>query len=83
MSIHSPLTIMLRHSRTRYYTALLSLSPHQFHRLRSPLVEFLVGLPRVLPVPLAHLAQVLVLNIECLQLFFHDFHLLLVVAVHL
>jgi hypothetical protein len=74
---------MLSPSRVRYYATLLSLSPHELHGLGSPLVQLLVGLPGVLPVPLTHLAEVLILHVECFQFFFHDFHLLLIVAVHL
>ena len=57
--------------------------PHEVHQLFAALVELLVGLPRVPHVLLAHLAQVLVLEVESVHLSLLDLDLLLVVPVHL
>jgi hypothetical protein len=44
-------------------TAVLVLALHQRHHLLAALVQFFIGLPRVLPVAFAHLAEVLILQV--------------------
>ncbi len=61
-------------------TAVLMFALHQLPYLLSTFRQFLIGLTRVLPVALTHLAQVLVLQVECIQFFLFDLQPLLVVV---
>jgi hypothetical protein len=59
------------------------LASHEIHNFLPAFIQLLIGLPRILAVSFAHLAQIFILNVEGVHLFLHDIYFLFVVSIHL